>query len=84
MRGRVRSGRRDRNLGGFWRTAAAVVLLAPAAIGAQDRPAAPAAAAPQGRTHTVKRGDTLWDLAQTYLGDAFQWPEIYRLNRDVV
>ena len=31
-------------------------------------------------THTVKRGDTLWDLAKTYLGDAFQWPQIYRLN----
>ena len=30
------------------------------------------------------RGDNLWDLSQTYLGNAFLWPEIYRLNRDVV
>jgi LysM repeat protein len=35
-------------------------------------------------THTVKRGDTLWDIARTYLSDPFLWPEIYRLNTDVV
>ncbi|HVX41673.1 MAG TPA: LysM peptidoglycan-binding domain-containing protein [Gemmatimonadaceae bacterium] len=38
----------------------------------------------QPKTHTVKRGDTLWDLAHTYLGDPFLWPEIYRLNTDVI
>ena len=35
-------------------------------------------------THTVKRGDTLWDLAQYYLKDPFRWPEIFRRNTDVV
>lgn len=38
----------------------------------------------QPRTHTVVRGDNLWDLSQTYLGNPFLWPEIYRLNRDVI
>lgn len=47
---------------------------------------APATASAQGesRTHTVKKGDTLWDLAQQYLGDPFKWPEIYRRNQSTI
>jgi len=50
---------------------------------AQVQPSQPAQSQ-QPRTHTVVRGDNLWDLSQTYLGNPFLWPEIYRLNRDVV
>lgn len=58
--------------------ALAAGMTAAQSVVAQEQPAA------QPRTHTVVRGDNLWDLAQTYLGNPFLWPEIYRLNRDVV
>lgn len=31
--------------------------------------------------HTVKKGDTLWDLAKKYLGSGNKWNEIYKLNK---
>ena len=38
----------------------------------------------QTREHTVKSGDTLWDLARLYLNNPFLWPLIYDANRQVV
>lgn len=32
----------------------------------------------------VRPGETLWDIARNYLNDPFLWPEIFRLNADVV
>jgi nucleoid-associated protein YgaU len=45
-------------------------------------PAAPMQPKPQ--LYKVKRGDTLSGIAESKLGDANRWPEIHRLNRDVV
>lgn len=35
---------------------------------------------PDDRTHTVATGDTLWDLAEQFYGDGFQWQKIANAN----
>ncbi len=38
--------------------------------------------APEGsKTHTVEKGDTLWDLSGKYLGNPYAWPQIWELNQ---
>ena len=32
------------------------------------------------RHYTIKRGDTLWDLAQKYYGNPYQWTKIAQAN----
>jgi hypothetical protein len=64
----------------------AVVLV----VGIASGMAAPAAAQDTTQAgqppqrHIVQLGETLWGLAQLYLGDPFLWPEIYRINTSVV
>lgn len=57
------------------------LLLAPASLPAQGRPASP----PSERTgwHTVRPGETLEGIAAQFLGSADRWTEIHRLNPDI-
>lgn len=56
--------------------AAALLVVATPAV-AQQTPEA------SGR-HTVRRGDTLWDLAARYLSNPFRWDDIFELNPTIV
>lgn len=52
------------------------------------KPASEAGAAsaetPGAKSHTVARGETLSQIAQTHLGSAAKWREIYEANRGVI
>lgn len=37
--------------------------------------------ATQARTHTIRKGDTLSEIAERYYGDASKWQRIYQANK---
>ena len=34
----------------------------------------------KGRLHVVEKGDTLWDITETYLGTPWIWPSVWKEN----
>ncbi|MES2357073.1 MAG: LysM peptidoglycan-binding domain-containing protein [Gemmatimonadota bacterium] len=66
---------------------ASLLAVTAPALQAQVVPAKNAQAAratPSVVKHTVKPGDTLWDIAKFYLKDPFRWPEVFHANTDIV
>lgn len=53
------------------------VVLVPPLLEAQEP-------AQQARSHTVVRGETLWELARVYYGNPFDWRTIYEANTDKI
>ncbi len=33
--------------------------------------------------HTVKEGDTLWDITERYYGDPYRWPQVWSYNPEI-
>ena len=44
----------------------------------------PAADAGSSKTYTVRKGDCLWNIAASELGDGSRWTEIYELNKSEI
>jgi hypothetical protein len=83
----------------FRRSALALLVAAfAAAASASDRPPTslhlvgdhwtawnpPTTLPPDAKVHIVVKGDTLWDLAKTYLGNPYLWPQIWEKNQYVL
>ncbi|NOZ77908.1 MAG: LysM peptidoglycan-binding domain-containing protein [Acidobacteria bacterium] len=50
-------------------------------VGQHWTPYTPPSTFPKGaKVHVIKKGDTLWDLAQQYLGNSYLWPQIWERN----
>ncbi|WP_353080805.1 LysM peptidoglycan-binding domain-containing protein [Tessaracoccus lapidicaptus] len=66
-------------------TATAVVASPPSSsVGTPSRAVALVKTAPARVTHTVKRGETLWSIAEHHLGSGTRYPEILKLNNDLL
>lgn len=52
-------------------------------ITASEQPA-PKRATATVTDYTIKSGDTLWSIAERFLGDGSKWETIYNLNKDII
>lgn len=60
------------------------VLWANPLVAQEVPPGGVAEKSSSGREHVVRKGDTLWDLANYYLNNPFLWGLIYEANQGVV
>jgi len=44
----------------------------------------PATTAPKATTYTVKKGDTLWGVAKTFLGNGAKYNQIFEANKGII
>ena len=63
----------NRSATAFLTAAILAAFAVPAPVAAQDAGG-----------YTVEEGNTLWDLAQRFLGDPFEWRTIWEANQETI
>lgn len=80
---RTRAGRHGSGIP-VWLAGVFSLVVAPLALAAQEGAAQEEPLETRRGVHEVQRGDTLWDLAGTYLANPFLWPRIFEINTHVI
>ena len=62
---------------------AAPAAVLPAPVAKETATPAPAPAVEEHPAYIIKQGDTLWDIANTFLKDPFLWPFIWKANPSI-
>lgn len=78
------SGRGVRSRTPVWLAGVFSLVVAPVALAAQQGAQQEEPLETRRGVHEVERGDTLWDLAGTYLSNPFLWPRIFEINTHVI
>ena len=37
----------------------------------------------QDQSYVIQKGDTLWDISETFFGDPYFWPKVWSVNREI-
>jgi nucleoid-associated protein YgaU len=74
------TGEKEKSSGGL----ASSIFEKVTSIGRERLPSKKPEQSSRGKTYTVRDGDSLWKIAADHLGDGSRYPEITKLNEDVL
>lgn len=81
---RIYSGSSDKSmLAEATKQGASIVISDEEQPGGEDVSFTPGGRQPEVSVHTVKQGDTLWDICEQRFGDPYMWPRVWAFNQSI-